>query len=56
MFIISLSEISFSIESFLLMIQEMMATLKIEQLFLISHNIQPGQYDHIVHVVDISKK
>ena len=43
-------------ESFLLMIQEMMATLKIEQLFLISHNIQPGQYDHIVHVVDISKK
>lgn len=43
-------------DSFLLMIQEMMATLKIEQLFLISHNIQPGQYDHIVHVVDISKK
>lgn len=42
--------------SFLIMLQEMMATLKMEQMFLISHNIQPGQYDHIVHVIDISKK
>ena len=43
-------------ESFLMMLQEMMATLKMEQMFLISHNVQPGRYDHIVHVVDISKE
>lgn len=43
-------------DSFLIMLQEMMATLKMEQMFLISHSITPGQYDHIVHTIDISKK
>ena len=42
-------------ESFLMMLQEMMATLKMEQMFLISHNVQPGQYDHIVHTIDLSR-
>ena len=41
--------------SFLLMLQEMMATLKMEQMFLISHNVQPGQYDHIVHTIDLTR-
>lgn len=41
---------------FVLMLQEIMATLKMEQMFLISHNIHPGQYDHIVHVLDLSKE
>ena len=43
-------------DSFLMMIQETMATLKMEQLFLISHSLQPGQYDHLVHTIDLSKK
>ena len=43
-------------DSFLMMIQETMATLKMEQLFLISHSIQPGQYDYLVHTIDLSKK
>ena len=43
-------------DSFLLMLQEIMSTLKMEQMFLISHNIQPGQYDHFVHVVNISEE
>ena len=43
-------------DSFLMMVQETMATLKMEQLFLISHSIQPGQYDHLVHVIDLSQK
>ena len=43
-------------DSFLMMIQETMATLKMEQLFMISHSLQPGQYDHIVHTIDLSKK
>lgn len=42
--------------SFIMMIESMMSTLKMEQLFLISHNVQPGQYDHIVHTIDLSKK
>ena len=46
---------SYMHDSFLMMIQETMATLKMEQLFLISHSIQPGQYDHIVHTIDLSK-
>ena len=40
---------------FVLMLQEMMATLKSEQTFLISHSIQPEQYSHIVHTIDITK-
>lgn len=40
---------------FVLMLQEMMSTLKSEQSFLISHSIQPNQYEHIVHTIDITK-
>jgi DNA repair exonuclease SbcCD ATPase subunit len=47
---------SYMHDSFLMMIQETMATLKMEQLFMISHSLQPGQYDHIVHTIDLSKK
>ena len=43
-------------DSFILMLQEIMSTLKMEQLFLISHNIQPNQYEHIVQTIDISKE
>lgn len=42
--------------SFILMLESMMSALKMEQMFLISHNVQPGQYDHIVHTIDLSKK
>lgn len=41
--------------SFVLMLQEMMTTLGVEQMFLISHNAHAGQYDHIVHVLDITE-
>lgn len=47
---------TFMHDSFLMMLQETMATLKMEQLFLISHSITPGQYDHIVHTIDLSQK
>lgn len=40
---------------FVLMLQEIMSTLKLEQMFLISHSILPNQYSHIVHTIDISK-
>lgn len=43
-------------DGFVLMLQEIMSTLKMEQLFLISHNIQPGQYGHIVHTIDLAKE
>ena len=43
-------------DSFLMMLQEIMSTLKMEQMFLISHNIQPGQHDHFVHVVNITEE
>lgn len=42
-------------DSFIEMLIDVMTTLKIEQLFLISHNTQPGQYDHLIHTIDISK-
>lgn len=42
-------------DSFIEMIIDVMTTLKIEQLFLISHNTQPGQYDHLIHTIDITK-
>ena len=42
-------------DAFVLMLQEIMATLKLEQMFFISHNILPAQYEHSVHVLDISK-
>lgn len=43
-------------DSFILMLQEIMATLRMEQLFIISHNIKPNQYEHIVQTIDISKE
>ena len=42
--------------SFVLMLQDMMTTLGVEQMFLISHNAQSGQYEHIVHVLDITEE
>ena len=42
-------------DSFIEMLIDVMTTLKIEQLFLISHNTQPGQYDHLIHTINISK-
>ena len=42
-------------DSFISMLQEIMTTLNIEQLFLISHNMAPGQYDHTVHILDITE-
>jgi DNA repair exonuclease SbcCD ATPase subunit len=41
-------------DSFLLMLQEIMATLRMEQMFLISHSILPDQYEHIVHAINLS--
>ena len=43
-------------DSFLMMLQEIMSVLKMEQMFIISHSTQPGQYDHTVHVVNISEE
>jgi hypothetical protein len=37
------------------MLESMMAKLGMEQMFLISHNLQKGQYAHIVHTIDISE-
>lgn len=42
-------------DSYVLMIQELTAVLKMDQVFMISHSIQPNQYEHIVHVVDLTK-
>lgn len=42
--------------SFVLMLQEMMTTLGVEQMFLISHNAHAGQYDHIVYILDITEE
>jgi DNA repair exonuclease SbcCD ATPase subunit len=41
---------------FVLMLQEIMSTLKMEQMFIISHSIQPDQYSHIVHTINISRE
>ena len=43
-------------DSFLMMLQEIMAVLKMEQMFIISHSTQPGTYDDMVHVVNISEE
>ena len=40
-------------DDFILMLESMMNKLGMEQMFLISHNLQKGQYAHIVHTVDI---
>ena len=42
-------------DDFILMLSAMMQTLGIEQMFLISHNLQKGQFDHIVHTIDLSE-
>lgn len=47
------SEVS---DEFVLMMNDIMATLQMEQLFIISHKLQPGQYDHCVHVFDLIKE
>lgn len=41
-------------DSYILMLNEIMTTLNMEQMFIISHNISPGQYDNIVHVLNIT--
>lgn len=41
-------------DAYITMLQDIMSTLKMEQMFIISHSIQPGQYDWIVHTIDIS--
>lgn len=40
-------------DSFLTMINEIMNTLKMEQLFIISHKVQPGQYSQFVHTFNL---
>ena len=42
-------------DGFILMLESMMNKLGMEQMFLISHNLQKGQYAHIVHTIDISE-
>ena len=41
-------------DSYVLMLSEIMTTLNMEQMFIISHNITPGQYENIVHVLNIT--
>ena len=41
-------------DAFVTMLQDIMSTLKMEQMFIISHSIQPNQYEYIVHTIDIS--
>lgn len=43
-------------ESFVMMLIDIMSTLRMEQLFDISHKLQPGQCDQYVHVFDITKE
>lgn len=40
-------------DGFVLMMNDIMTTLRMEQLFIISHKLQPGQYDHCVHTFDL---
>jgi DNA repair exonuclease SbcCD ATPase subunit len=42
-------------DSFILMLESMMSVLGMEQMFLISHNLQKDQFNHIVYTVDISE-
>lgn len=42
-------------DDFILMLASMMTALGIEQMFLISHNLQQGGFEHIVHAIDISE-
>lgn len=43
-------------ESFVMMLIDIMSALQMEQLFDISHKLQPGQHDQYVHVFDITKE
>ena len=43
-------------DSFVMMLIDIMSTLRMEQLFDISHKLQPGQYDQYVHIFDITKE
>jgi len=42
-------------DDFILMLESMMGKLGMEQMFLISHNLQKGQFGHIVKTIDISE-
>ncbi len=42
-------------DDFILMLEAMMSKLGMEQMFLISHNLQKGQFSHIVNTVDLSE-
>ena len=42
-------------DDFILMLSNMMASLGMEQMFIISHNLQKDQLEHIVSTVDISE-
>ena len=42
-------------DGFILMLDSMMNAMGMQQMFLISHNLQKGQFEHIVHTVDISE-
>jgi chromosome segregation ATPase len=42
-------------DGFILMLESMMEMLGMKQMFLISHNLQKGQFEHIVHTIDISE-
>lgn len=41
-------------ESFVLMLSQMMATLKYSQLFIISHKMKPNSHEHIVYTMNLS--
>jgi hypothetical protein len=41
-------------EGFLMMLQEIMSTLKLEQMFLISHSIDPTLYENAVYCLNLS--
>ena len=43
-------------ESFVMMLIDIMSALQMEQLFDISHKLQPGQHDQYVHVFDITEE
>lgn len=42
-------------DDFILMLESMMSMLGMDQMFLISHNLQAGQFAHIVHTIDLAE-
>jgi len=42
-------------DDFILMLESMMSMLGMEQMFLISHNLQAGQFSHIVYTIDLAE-